>query len=127
MGVLGVLNNGFRVSFEDSNFLFTTSLLKSKSGQASRLTRGTLCQTKSATFSNTLRKTTRQLPQNAMGLSAVTNFFFSPVNSHLQKSRSFPQLSEFIDPSATDTEHFSQNRRITEFFLVKKDSLFMAK
>lgn len=92
------------------SYLFISSLLKNKSGQASSLTEAhCVREEKVVMISKALRKTTCQLPQNATGLSVVT-FFFScqqPFADSLTKSRSCPQLSEEINPSATDTEHLS--------------------
>lgn len=109
-GVLGVLNNGLRVSFFYS---FISSLLKSKSGQTASL-RGTSCERReSCEDLQGIKKYNLSVGTECHRAFSGHHFFSfflcqQPSADSLTKSRSFPQLSEYINPSATDTEYLSQ-------------------
>lgn len=102
-------------------YLFTSSLLKSKSRQASSLTEvHCIREEKVVMISKALRKMTCQWPQNATGLSVVANFFFSPVNSHLQIALLNPEAF----PNFQNTLILQQ--QIQSIIPGEKDSLLMA-
>lgn len=102
-------------------YLFTSSILKSKSGQASSLTEvHCVREEKVPMISKALRKITHQLPQNATGLSVVTDFSFSPVNSHLQIALLNPEAF----PNFQNTLILQQ--QIQSIFPGEKVSLLMA-
>lgn len=110
-GVLGVLNNGLRVSFFYSCI---SPLLKSKSGQAASL-RGTSCERRASCEDlQGIKKYNLSGGTECNRAFSGHLFFFSffhcqqPAADSLTKSRIFPQLSECINPSATDTEYLSQ-------------------
>ena len=121
-GVLGVLNNGFRVSFEDGIFLLIYFFSITKHVRSSlKSHRGALYQrTESCDDLQGIKKNDLSVATECHRTFSGHQFLFSPVNSHLQ----IPLLNPEAFPNFQNTLILQQ--QIQSIIPGEKDSLLMA-